>query len=545
MTESTRNLHGENPARVRIAYEVEIGDSTERRELPFVIGVLGDFSACAHRPRFRERRFTPVGCDTFNTVLDTVHPRVQFKIASSLAGGELDVDLTFHHLDDFGPERIPERIEPLRELLRSTSDDDQEICRQHLDKILHAPEFQRLESAWRGLWYLVSRAEASSQVKIKLIDVSKEELLHDLRSAPEVYASSVSRKLYDEPYGIFGGEPFGLLIGDYTFTTSPEDIELLSKMAAVASVCLAPFLAAAGPDLVGVESFAGVSDFEDVFGRANFAPFSNSLWESFRQAEDSRYVGLSAPRILLRHPYGSAPVTREYQYNENSTGEQHLLWGNSAFALGACIANSFARSGWFGSILGADRGLAEGLPVRALAWAFRPGYEIETSIEVVIGERAERGLERLGFIPLLTNRGTGQTVVASMPSCHKPKLYLDAANIAGALSCQLPHILAASRFMHYVKAIERDFIGAFRTPSQWEQLFNSWISQYVLVEDNPSPAIQALQPLRAARIEVTDRPGRPVVYRVLAFLRPHFQLARISHKRLDEPRAVGEEAGRF
>lgn len=425
MTESTRRLHGENPTRVRIAYEVEIGDSTESRELPFVVGVLGDFSACAHRPRLGERRFTPVDRDTFSTVLDTVHPRVQFKIASSLEGGELDVDLTFRRLDDFGPERILERIEPLRELLRSTSDDDQEICRQHLDKILHAPEFQRLESAWRGLWYLVSRTEASSQVKIKLIDVSKEELLHDLRSAPEVYASAVSRKLYDETYGIFGGEPFGLLIGDYTFTTSPEDIELLGKMAAVASVCLAPFLAAAGPDLVGVESFAGVSDFEDVFGRPNFVPFSNSLWEAFRQGEDSRYVGLSAPRVLLRHPYGSAPVTREYQYNENSTGEQHLLWGNSAFALGACIANSFARSGWFGSILGADRGLAEGLPVRAQAWAFRPGYEIETSIEVVIGERAERGLEGLGFIPLLTNRGTGQAAVFSMPSCHKPKMYLE------------------------------------------------------------------------------------------------------------------------
>ncbi len=529
--ESIQNRDGASPPRVRITYDMLVGASTESRELPFVIGVLGDFSADSDsRSRWPDRKCFPIDKDTFNAVLDTVHPRVKLKIPSSLAGDELDVDLSFRHIDDFEPRQILRQVEPFRRFQHSQSTDDQEIVRLHLDQILHEPKFQRLESAWRGLWHLVSRTEPSSQVRIELIDVSKEELLRDLHGADESNQSYVFRKLYTERYGMPGRDPFALLIGNYTFTTIPEDMELLSKVAAVAAVCHAPFIAAAAPDLVGVESFAAVSEEGmDVFGRRNFAPFSSSLWERFRQSGDSLYVGLTIPRILLRPPYGSGtPITGEYQYKEDTGGESRMLWGNSAFALGASITNAFARYGWFGSIRGMESGLAEGLPTRVLALGFTPGWEIETSMEVVIGERAEVGLPQLGFIPLLTNRGTGQAVVFSVPSCHSPMLDgrrdLDTNRMIWR---QITYILTASRFMHYLKVIGRDCVS-LPSREHLEQLLNSWISQYVLTGNDPSPAIGARCPLKSAAILVTERPERPGVYLVSAQMCPHFQMEEIS-----------------
>ena len=515
---------------MRITYDAPCGDSTETCELPFVIGVLGDFSANGDsRPRWQDRECVPIDKDTFNAVLAAIHPRIRFKIASPLVDGDLDVDLTFHHIDDFEPRQILKRFQPLCRFQHSQSPDDQEILRLHLDRILHAPTFQRLESAWRGLGHLASRTEPGSQVRIELIDVSKEELLRDLQGADEFGRSHLFEKLYAEPYGIPGRDPFALLIGDYTFTTTPEDLELLSQVAKVAAVCHAPFIAAAGPNLVGVDSFAAVSRDLDVFGRRrNFAPFNNSLWERFRQSADSLYVGLTIPRILLRSPFGSGtPISGEYQYNEYTDGEGQLLWGNSAFALGACIANAFARYGWFGSIVGTESGLAEGLPTRAKGLAFR---EIETSIEVVIGERAEMGLPKLGFIPLLAlaNRGSGQAVVFCVPSCHLPKLYLDnEANASSRLWRQLPYILAACRFLHYLKVIGRR--RGNHTRRDWELLLNSWIQQYVTPdEDALSPDLKARYPLSSATISVTESPGKPGVYRAVAYLCPHFQLEKVS-----------------
>ena len=200
--ESIQNREDVSPPRVRITYDISVGDSIERRELPFVIGVFGDFSADGDsRALWRDQECFPIDKVTFNTVLDTLQPRVKFKIASSLVGGYLDVDLTFHHIDDFEPSQILKRVEPLRRFQHSRSPDDQEILRLHLDGILHAPMFQRLESAWRGLWHLVSRTEPGSQVRIELFDVSKQELLRDLQGADELHRSYLFRKLYAESYG--------------------------------------------------------------------------------------------------------------------------------------------------------------------------------------------------------------------------------------------------------------------------------------------------------------------------------------------------------
>ena len=522
--------------RVRITYEDRQGDSAESRELPFVIGVLGDFSAEGQsRPQRRDWKRLPIDKDTFNRVLDTVRPRVKFTIASSLVGGSLDVDLTFRHIDDFAPGQIVERIDSLHELRRTKSPHDRATLWLHLDRILHAPAFQKLESAWRGLWHLVSRTEPDSQVRIELIDVNKVELLRDLQRADEFDRSYLFKKLYVESYGLRGRDPFALFIGDYTFTTTSEDLELLSKLAAVAAVCHAPFIAAAGPGLVGVDSFAAVSEEGlDVFGRRNFVPFSNSVWERFLQSADSFYVGLTIPRILVRSPYGNGASIDDY--HEKTDGAGDLLWGNSAFALGACIANTFERYGWFRNILGAETGLAEGLPTHRIPWALRPGYEIETSMEVVVGERAEMGLPTLGFIPILTNRGTGQALVFSVPSCHKHYHYglsaieAKAADSDSPVWRQLPHLLAASRFIHYLKVIGRDFVS-LPSRKQLEHILNTWISQYVLVADDPSPAIKAQCPLSSATISLTERPERPGVYLATAYLCPHFQM--------DEPESNG------
>jgi type VI secretion system protein ImpC len=395
-----------------------------------------------------------------------------------------------------------------------------------LNEILHHPAFQKLEASWRGIKYMMSQSETSSMLKIRVLNVSKKELLRDLQRAPEFDQSVMFKKVYEDEFGIFGGEPFGALVGDYEFSKHPEDIELLEKVSQVAAGAHAPFLTAASPELLNLDSFAQLGDPRDIgkiFDSTEFAK-----WKSFRASEDSRYVGLTMPRVLMRLPYGkdTKPVD-EFSYEEGVDGTDHskYLWGNAAYALGARLTTAFAQYGWCASIRGVEGGgLVEGLPTHT----FRTDdgdVALKCPTEVAITDRREKELADQGLIPLVHCKGTDYAAFFSVQSANKPKKFDKAAANANArLSSQLPYILAVSRFAHYMKSIMRDKIGGFMSRIQCQTFLTQWIMQYVTEDDQASQSVKAKFPLREARIEVSEIPGKPGAYRAIAFLRPHFQL---------------------
>jgi type VI secretion system protein ImpC len=395
-----------------------------------------------------------------------------------------------------------------------------------LNEVLHHPNFQKLESAWRGLKYLLDQSETSSQLKIKVLNASKKDLLRDLQRAPEFDQSALFQKVYEDGFGVFGGEPFGALIGDFEIGKHPEDLEFLEKISQVAAGAHAPFLTAASPELLNMQSFTQLGDPRDI-GKI-FDSTEYAKWKSFRASEDSRYVALAMPRILMRLPYGrdTKPVDG-FNYEEGVDGSDHskYLWGNAAYALGARVTNSFAKYGWCTSIRGPEGGGAvEGLP----AHTFRTDVgdvALKCPTEIAITERRDRELSEQGLAPLVHCKGTDYAAFFAVQSANKPKKYdKPEANANARLSAQIPYIMAVSRFAHYMKAIMRDKIGSFMSRLDCEKFLNQWIAQYVVLDDNAGPSVKAEHPLREAHVEVSEVPGKPGVYRAIAFLRPHFQL---------------------
>ncbi|MCZ2075155.1 MAG: type VI secretion system contractile sheath large subunit [Bryobacteraceae bacterium] len=399
-----------------------------------------------------------------------------------------------------------------------------------LNEILHHPSFQKLEATWRGLKYLLDQSETGTHLKIKVLNASKKELLRDLQRAAEFDQSALFKKVYEEEFGVFGGAPFGAMIGDYEFGKGPEDIELLERISQVAGAAHAPFIAAAQPEFFNLDKFTSLDaprDLAKVFDTTEYAK-----WKSFRQSEDSRYVALCVPHILMRLPYGkdTKPVDA-FSYEEAVDGTDHskYLWGNAAFALGARITNAFALYGWCAAIRGVEGGgLVEGLPVHNF-YTDEGDIAMKCPTEVPITDRREKELADLGFAPLVHCKGTDYAAFFSVQSAQKPKLYdLESANANARLSAQLPYILAVSRFAHYLKVMMRDKIGSFMSRGDCERWLNQWIQNYVTPDDQASPSVKAERPLREASIQVAEVAGKPGVYKAVAFLRPHFQLDELS-----------------
>lgn len=399
-----------------------------------------------------------------------------------------------------------------------------------LNEIMHAPEFQKLEGTWRGLRYLLANSETSDMLKIKILNVPKKELLRDLQRAPEFDQSALFKKVYEEEYGVFGGAPFGALMGDYEFGKSGQDIELLEKISQVAAAAHAPFITAASPEMLNMESFTQIDaprDMAKVFDTTEYAK-----WKAFRQSEDSRYVALTLPRILMREPYGNDTVPVEaFHYEEHVDGTDHdkYLWANSGWALSARVTNAFALYGWCACIRGVESGgLVEGLPVHN----FRTDsgdVAMKCPTEAQITDRREKELADLGFAPLVHQKGTPNACFFSVQSAQKPKTYTsDAATANARISAQLPYIFAVSRFAHYLKAMMRDKIGGYMSRSEAQTFLNNWIANYVVGNDDAPMSVKAKRPLKEANVEVVEVAGKPGAYRAVAFLRPHFQLDELS-----------------
>jgi type VI secretion system protein ImpC len=338
------------------------------------------------------------------------------------------------------------------------------------------------------------------------------------------------KKVYEEEFGIFGGAPFGAMVGDYEFGRGPEDIELLERIAQVAASAHAPFLTASSAEMFNLDTYTALDqprDLAKIFDTTEYAK-----WKSFRNSEDSRYIGLCLPRTLGRLPYGKETKQIDgFAYEENVDGTDHskYLWCNAAYSLGARLTNAFSLYGWCASIRGVEGGgLVEGLPVHNF-YTDEGDTVMKCPTEVPITDRREKELADLGFIPLVHCKGNDYAAFFSVQSAQKPKLYdKDAANANARLSTQLPYILAVSRFAHYLKAMMRDKIGSFMSRTDCERWLNQWITNYVTPDDTASPAAKAQRPLRDARIEVAEIPGKPGAYRAVAFLKPHFQLDELS-----------------
>ena len=405
-----------------------------------------------------------------------------------------------------------------------------EIISVQLNEVLHHPDLQKLEATWRGFAYLVFNTETSTRLKIRMLNATKGELLKDLEKAVEFDQSVLFKKIYEDEYGTFGGLPFSTLIGDYEFGRHPQDVALLEKLSNVAAAAHAPFIAGAAPMLFDMASFTELGvprDLAKIFESAELIK-----WRSFRESEDSRYVTLCLPRVLLRLPYGPKTVPVEgVDFVEDTDGRDHAkyLWGNPAWVLGQRITNAFALYGWTAAIRGVEGGgKVEGLP----AHTFRTDegdIALKCPTEIAITDRREKELNDLGFVTLVHCKNTDYAAFFGGHTTNKPKLYnTAAANANSRLSAMLPYILNASRFAHYIKVIMRDKIGSFMTKDNVSTYLNTWIVDYVLAKDDAGQDIKAEYPLREARVDVTDIPGKPGSYKAVVFLRPHFQLEELT-----------------
>jgi type VI secretion system protein ImpC len=398
-----------------------------------------------------------------------------------------------------------------------------------LNEIMHHPDFQRLEGSWRGLKYLMNQSETGPMLKVKVLNVSKKDLLRDLQRAPEFDQSALFKKVYEEEYGVFGGTPFGAMLGDYYFDKSGQDIELLEKISSVAAAAHAPFMTAASHEMLSLESFTELDsprDLSKIFENTEYAK-----WKGFRSSEDSRYVALTAPRMLLREPYGSKTVPIEaFNYEERVDGTTHgqYLWGNAAYALAANVNKAFAMYGWTASIRGVESGgLVEQLPIHHFRTESGE-IAMKCPTEVQITDRREKELADLGFAPLVHQKNTANAAFFSVQSAQKPKTYDDpGASSSARLSAQLPYIFSTSRFAHYLKVMMRDKIGGYTSRGEAEAFLNRWIQNYV-APTNSNAAMKSKLPLSEARIDVMEVAGKPGVYRAIAFLKPHFQLDELS-----------------
>jgi len=404
------------------------------------------------------------------------------------------------------------------------------LLTEQMNEIMHHPDFQKLEGSWRGLNHLVKNSLTCTMLKIRVLSVSKKDLLKDLERALEFDQSALFKKVYEEEYGTFGGAPYGALIGDYEFGNHPQDMALLEKISGVAATAHAPFLSAASPELFGWDEYSQMTEVRDVskiFDRTEYMK-----WRSFRESEDSRYVGLTLPRVLGREPYGSATRPIEnFNFEEDVTGKDHskYLWSNAAYALGTRLTEAFSMHGWCVAIRGVEGGgLVDGLPTHTFE-TDEGEVAMKCPTEVAITDRREKEFADNGFIPLVHCKNTDYAAFFAVQSGNKAKKYdTDSANANARLSTQLQYIFAVSRFAHYLKAMMRDKIGSFMSREEAQSFLNRWINNYVLDSDVASQSAKASRPLREARIDVAEIPGKPGCYKAVAFLRPHFQLDELS-----------------
>ena len=399
-----------------------------------------------------------------------------------------------------------------------------------VNEVLHDEKFQRLEASWRNLDNLVSENELSSTLRVRVFNVRRREIERDFSRAAGFDQSHFFKSVYEAEYGTLGGAPYSFLIGDMQFGRMPQDIRFLRDVSSVAAMAHAPFIAGADPRLLDLDSFTELDrpiDLAKIFDASEMA-----AWNSLRDNPDSRYLVLTAPRTLVRLPWGEGGAdVEEMDFEEDISGEDHdkYLWGPSAWSMGSLIMRSFSEHGWPSAIRGTETGgKIPDMPLHAFR-SLSGSMITKCPTETAITDRREKELSDQGLIGFCHARNQDYAVVFSGSTVNRPRRYVDEnANANARLSASLPYVLACARFAHYLKAIMRDKVGGFTSGAQVESFLNAWISQYVTSDDTASHGTKARYPLREARVEVRDVPGKPGVYTAVAHLRPHYQLEELT-----------------
>jgi type VI secretion system ImpC/EvpB family protein len=422
-----------------------------------------------------------------------------------------------------------------RMLLRDIAQIDAQLSRQ-LNAILHHPSFQKLEASWRGLKYLVDQMSDGAQMKVRVLNVTWKELYRDQERAIEFDQSQLFRKVYNEEFGHPGGEPYSVLLGDYEIRHKPapdhptEDIGALVSISQVAAAAFAPFIVAAHPAMLDLESFTALEKPLNL--PKTFEQLEYLKWRSFRHMEDTRFIGLTLPRVLMRKPYRDTSSRVDgFRFHEDveDPSRKEYLWGTAVYAFGAVLLRAFAQSGWLAAIRGipADGeggGVVAGLPSPSFT-TDRPGLVPRSVTEVIITDAQEKELSELGFIPLSQCQDSDRAVFFSNASVQKPKVYDELpATINARLSGMLQYMLCVARFAHYIKVIARDKVGSFTNPGDLQEFLQDWLSKYATSSEKAGEELKSQYPLREGRVDIRERPDKPGTYACAVHLRPHFQL---------------------
>ncbi len=641
MTESIqKSLLRIRPPRVRITYDVEVGGAIQKKELPFVLGIISDlYGQQEERIDFKDRKFVTIDRDNFVDVMQSISPKLNISVRDMLSeksaadkkkaakaddGATIPLELVFNSMDDFNPSSLvkgspalsalfedrvglvdlstkldsnsdlndvlakaisdkaisaklvseskdvtksaPEMDKIITEskLVENAKENAEEMLKYRkmiaalsknltdlegevshcypfmmdqiakidakislqLDEVLHNPEFQKLEASWRGLHYLVMNSETGNMLKIKLFAATRDEVQEDLERAVEFDQSALFKKIYEEEFGTLGGAPYSCLLGDFYIGRSPRDVSFIKKISQVAAAAHAPFLAAVNASMFDLKTFGELHvprDLKKIFENSEL-----TAWNSFRDTEDSRYVNLFLPKILVRLPYGQDTIpVKEFNYNESVDGMDNskFCWGNPAYAMALRITTAFSKFGWTAAIRGVEGGgLVEDLP----AYTFKTPYgdmSLKCPTEVMITDRREKELSDLGFIAACHNKGTDKAVFFGAQSTQRPKKYnTPEATSNAALSARLTYMLNVSRFAHYTKMLMRDKVGSFLSAKDIQRYLNNWIADYIFLSDEGGQEVKSKYPLREASIEVVSNDEDPGSYKAVMFLRPHFQL---------------------
>ncbi|MBD3421161.1 MAG: type VI secretion system contractile sheath large subunit [Chitinivibrionales bacterium] len=394
-----------------------------------------------------------------------------------------------------------------------------------LDEIMHHPDFQKMESSWRSLKFLVDRTDFRKNIKIDLLDVSKDDLAEDFEDAPETIQSGLYKHVYTEEYDTPGGEPYGAVISNFDFNSGPADVGLLQEISKVSAACHCPFIGAAIPKFFGKDSADDLTKIEDLHNYMDRSEFLK--WNQFRESEDSRYVGLVLPRFALRLPYGSetSPV-KEFNYEEGVTGDDHekYLWGNASFAFATNMVASFISNGWCVQIRGPESGgKVDDLPIHV--YDVGKGSQVKIPTEILIPETREFEFANEGFIPLSFYKNRSYACFFSANSAQKPQEYDDPIVTANMrINSRLPYIFLVSRIAHYLKVIQRENIGSTKSRKVLEDELNEWIGGLVTEMNDPGPELIATHPLKAAEVAVTEIEDNPGFFKVGLSVMPHFQI---------------------
>lgn len=398
---------------------------------------------------------------------------------------------------------------------------------EQVNEIMHSEDFQKMESAWRSMKFLIDRTDFRQNIKIEMLNVSKDDLLADFEDSPEVVRSGLYRHVYVDEFGQFGGQPFAAVITNYQFTPGAQDVKLMQYTSSVGAMSHAPVIGSAAPEFFGVERFEDLPNLKDL--QAIFEGPKYAKWNSFRASEDARYVGLTLPRFLLRLPYGKDTVpVQGFNFEEKTDGDTaNYLWGNASFAFATRLNDSFAHYRWAPNIIGPQSGGAvEDLPLHH----FESMGQTETKIptETLISDRREFELAEQGFIALTMRKGSDNAAFFSANSTQKPKFFGNnpegkTAELNYKLGTQLPYMFVINRLAHYIKVLQRENIGSWKTAVELQTELGNWIRQYVSDQENPPADVRSRRPLRKAQIEVSDVEGEPGWYKVSLMIQPHFK----------------------